>query len=128
MAGVSRESVNRLENATGRWDPRPRKTAQILSVLDVTEQDVREAIPEDPQLQHDVIQELAKLSTTRFTEYINRQAASVIVRDRADLVLISPAGVTVVAEIKAAPRQAGVVRREIADALVPAGWVVTSPV
>lgn len=126
-AGVSRESVNRLENATGAWTPRARKVAQILLTLDITVPEVTDTV-DDVELHAELVNELGRLATGDFRAYISQRDAP---RRRkalnTDLVLISPTGVSCALEVHG-PRE---VKVTIADALSIAlgahGWIVSTP-
>ena len=129
-AGVSRESVSRLENANGEWAPRPRKIAQVLLTLDITVPQVTDTV-DDPALYVELVAEMERQSSVDFKTYAQERALKVIERKagegQADLILVSPAGVTAIVEVKAGPRPTSQVVKELQELLAPHGWIVSVP-
>lgn len=129
-AGVSRESVNRLENATGAWAPRPRKVAQILLVLEVTVPEVTDTV-DDPELYVELVSEMDKLASADFRGYVARQRSAGPVAGpatQADFIVVSPSGATCIIEVKGNRRVKQQTAGELAAALGEAGWIVSATV
>jgi transcriptional regulator with XRE-family HTH domain len=130
-AGVSRESVSRLENDSGEWSPRPRKLAQILLALDIGVPQVTDTV-DDPALYVELVAEMDKQANVSFRNYAQGEALKVAHHKQgdgpADLILISPAGVTAIIEIKAPPRPTANIVKELQELLAPHGWIVSVPV
>jgi transcriptional regulator with XRE-family HTH domain len=130
QAGVSRESVNRLENATGTWAPRPRKVAQILLVLEITVPEVTDTV-DDPELYVELVSEMDRLAAADFRAYVTQQRTGWPVAGpatQADLIMVSPDGTTCIVEVKGARKVKHQVAGDLAAALGEAGWIVSATV
>jgi transcriptional regulator with XRE-family HTH domain len=127
-AGVSRESVNRLEKATGQWTPKPAKIAQVLSALDVHVPEITDVVS-DPEMYVELVREMEKLATVEFSSYLDRTAPSVpSTSAQPDIVLISPRGVTAIVEVKGPAKVKRATASELGAILGDLGWTVTAPV
>lgn len=131
QAGVSRESVNRVENATGAWAPKARKIAQILTVLEIGVPEITDTV-DDPELYVELVSELDKLATADFRSYLTAQRSSVVQvphhAPAADLIMVSPNGTTCIVEVKGTARTKQTTARELRDALDGVGWIVSATV
>lgn len=129
QAGVSRETVNRLEKATGQWSPRPNKVAPILAALQITEADLTDVIDDQP-FRDALVTELQHLGRESLRDYFSKK-----VRDgfpgsrtgggRADLLIVAPNGTTMFVEVKGARSGAASAARMLREALPEEGWVVS---
>lgn len=129
-AGVSRESVNRLENASGTWAPKARKVAQMLTVLEVTVPEVTDTV-DDGELYVELVSEMDKLSQADFRAYVATQRPAAPAAGHtpaADLIMVSPNGTTCIVEVKGNQKVRRDVAHDLASALGDAGWIVSTTV
>ena len=127
-AGVSRESVSRLENASGTWAPRARKIAQVLLVLEIGVPEITDTV-DDGELYVELVSELEKLATADVRSYVTSQrTGGPAIAPVADLIIISPSGTTCIVEVRANQKVKQQVARELAATLGEHGWIVSTTV
>jgi transcriptional regulator with XRE-family HTH domain len=130
QAGVSRESINRVENATGTWTPRARKIAQVLLTLEIGVPEITDTV-DDPELYVELVSELDKLAQADFRSYVTQQRTGAPVAGPApiaDLIVVSPSGATCIVEVKGNRRVKQQTAGDLAAALGEAGWIVSTTV